>query len=47
MRLQMEFWHGWLETFASQTQELRALSVELVERANAPIREHMRSLHRG
>jgi hypothetical protein len=47
MRLQMEFWHEWLETFANQTQELRALSAELVERANEPIREHMRSLHRA
>jgi hypothetical protein len=43
MRLQMEFWHDCLETFASQAQELRALSAELVARANEPIREHMRS----
>jgi hypothetical protein len=42
MRLQMEFWHDCLETLASQAQELRALSAELVTRANEPIREHMR-----
>jgi hypothetical protein len=45
MRLQMEFWHECLELFASQAQELRAMSAELVERANEPIRKHMRSLH--
>jgi hypothetical protein len=42
MRLQMEYWHGCLATFASQAQELRALSAELVANANEPIREHMR-----
>jgi hypothetical protein len=47
MRLQMEFWHDCLETFASQAQELRALSAELVARANEPIREHMRSTLRA
>ena len=47
MRLQMEFWHGCLETFASQARELRVLSAELVERANAPIREHMRGTPRA
>jgi hypothetical protein len=47
MRLQMEFWHDCLETFANQAQELRALSAELVARANEPIREHMRSTLRA
>jgi hypothetical protein len=42
MRLQMEYWHDCLETFASQALELRALSVELVANANNPLREHMR-----
>jgi hypothetical protein len=42
MRLQMEYWHDCLETFASQALELRALSVELVANANKPLREHMR-----
>lgn len=42
MRLQMEYWHDCLATFASQAQELRALSAELVANANEPIREHMR-----
>jgi hypothetical protein len=43
MRLQMEYWHDCLETFASQAQELRALSAELVARASEPIREHVLS----
>jgi hypothetical protein len=42
MRLQMEFWHDCLETFASQAQELRALSSALVANANEPIREQLR-----
>jgi hypothetical protein len=42
MRLQMEYWHDCLETFASQAQELRALSVELVANANEPIRQQLR-----
>jgi hypothetical protein len=41
MRLQVEYWHDCLETFVSQTQELRALSAELVADANAPLREHV------
>jgi len=44
MRLQMEYWHDCLATFASQAQELRALSAELVANANEPIRRHVRSL---
>jgi hypothetical protein len=47
MRLQMEYWHDCLETFASQAQELRALSAELVAKANEPIRQHVRSLPAG
>jgi hypothetical protein len=43
MRLQMEYWHECLETFASQAQELRALSAECVARASEPVREHMRT----
>lgn len=46
MRLQMEYWHDCLETFASQAQELRTLSAELVADANAPLREHMRGTRR-
>jgi len=42
MRLQMEYWHDCLETFASQAQELRALSVDLVANANEPIRQQLR-----
>jgi hypothetical protein len=42
MRLQMEFWHDCLETFASQAQELRTLSAELVAKTSEPIRQHMR-----
>lgn len=42
MRLQMEYWHDCLETFVSQTQELRALSAQLVSNANEPLREHIR-----
>jgi hypothetical protein len=42
MRLQMEYWHDCLETFASQAQELRALSVELVANANEPMRQQLR-----
>jgi hypothetical protein len=42
MWLQMEYWHDCLETFASQAQELRALSVELVANANEPIRQQLR-----
>lgn len=47
MRLQMEYWHDCLETFASQAQELRALSAELVAQANEPIRQHVRGFPTG
>jgi hypothetical protein len=42
MRLQMEYWHDCLETFASQALELRALSAEFVAKTRAPIRDQMR-----
>jgi len=41
MRLQMEFWQDCLETFASQAQELRTLSAELVANANEPLRRNL------
>ena len=43
MRLQMEYWQDCLETFASQAQELRVLTAELVTRASEPVRQHMRN----
>jgi hypothetical protein len=46
MRLQMEFWQDCLETFASQAQELRRLSAELVANANEPLRQQMRKPRR-
>jgi hypothetical protein len=46
MRLQMEFWQDCLETFASQAQELRALSAELAANANEPLRQQMRKPRR-
>jgi hypothetical protein len=47
MRLQMEYWHDCFETFVSQTQELRALSAEVVANANKPLREHIRGPRRA
>jgi hypothetical protein len=44
MRLQMEYWHDCLEAFASQAQEFRALSAELIANANEPLRHHLLSL---
>jgi chemotaxis protein histidine kinase CheA len=44
MRLQMEYWHDCLETFASQAQELSALSTELVAKTSEPIRQQLRGL---
>ena len=41
MRLQVEYWHDCLETFARQAFELRALSAEFVAKTNAPIRDQM------
>ena len=42
MRLQMSYWHETLDAFATQAQELRALSAELVTKTNEPIREHVK-----
>lgn len=43
LRLQIEYWHDCLETFANQAQELRAMSAELVANANEPLRRHLRN----
>jgi hypothetical protein len=42
MHLQVTFWDERMKALASQAEELRALSVEIVAKANEPIREHMR-----
>lgn len=41
-RLQMVFWDQHMKALAAQSEELRALSAELVANANEPIREHVR-----
>lgn len=41
-RLQMMFWDERMKALAAQAEELRALSAELVAKANEPIREHVR-----
>ena len=46
MQLQMSYWDERLKVLASQAQELRALSADLVAKANEPIREHIRRGHR-
>jgi hypothetical protein len=43
LRLQIEYWHDCLETFANQAQELRTLSAEVVANASEPLRRHMRN----
>jgi hypothetical protein len=43
MQLQMNYWDERLKALASQAQELRALSAELVANTNEPIRQHMRT----
>jgi hypothetical protein len=43
MQLQMDYWDERLKALASQAQELRALSAELVANTNEPIRQHMRT----
>jgi hypothetical protein len=40
--LQMSYWDERLKVLASQAEELRALSADLVAKANEPIREHIR-----
>ena len=47
LRLQIEFWHDCLETFAHQAQELRAMSAALVADANEPLRQHLRKPRRA
>ena len=41
-RLQMMFWDERMKALAAQAEQLRALSAELVAKANEPIREHVR-----
>jgi Phasin protein len=42
MHLQVTYWDARMKVLASQAEELRALSAEIVAKANEPIREHMR-----
>jgi hypothetical protein len=42
MQLQMNYWDERMKVLASQAEELRALSADLVAKANEPIREHIR-----
>jgi len=42
MQLQMSFWDERMKVLASQAEELRALSAELVAKTSEPIRAHMR-----
>jgi len=42
MHLQVTYWDERMKVLASQAEELRALSAEIVAEANEPIREHMR-----
>ena len=42
MQLQMSYWDERIKVLASQAEELRALSADLVAKANEPIREHIR-----
>jgi hypothetical protein len=42
MQLQMRFWDERMKVLASQAEELRALSAELVAKTSEPIRAHMR-----
>jgi hypothetical protein len=41
-RLHVSFWDEQMKALASQAEELRAMSAELVSKASEPIREHMR-----
>jgi len=47
MQLQMSYWDERMKVLASQAEELRALSAELVAKANEPIREQMRRARRA
>ena len=42
VHLQMTYWDERMKALASQAEELRALSADIVAQANEPIREHMR-----
>lgn len=42
MQLQMSYWDERMKVLASQAEELRALSAELVAKANEPLRQHIR-----
>jgi hypothetical protein len=42
LQLQMSYWDERMKVLASQAEELRALSADLVAKANEPIREHIR-----
>jgi len=41
-RLHVTFWDEQMKALASQAQELRAMSAEIVNKASEPLREHMR-----
>lgn len=41
-RLHVTFWNEQMKALASQAEELRAMSAELVSKASEPLREHMR-----
>ena len=41
-RVQMAFWDEQMKALASQAQELRTLSAEMVAQASEPIREHVK-----
>jgi len=45
MQLQMSYWDERMKVLARQAEELRALSADLVAKANEPIREHIRRAH--
>jgi hypothetical protein len=41
-RLHVSFWDEQMRALASQAEELRAMSAELVSKASEPLREHVR-----
>jgi hypothetical protein len=41
-RLHMSFWDEQMKALASQAEELRAMSADLVNKASEPLREHVR-----
>jgi hypothetical protein len=45
MQLQMSYWDERMKVLASQAEELRVLSADLVAKTSEPIREHMRRAH--